>query len=152
MLSGILLAHQRFSRMDDATFAAQAYTLYLPLSAALLFGAAVTLALVRRRSMPLHSRLMACTALVLLDPVVGRVLAFYVIELPQFWHYQLITFSLESAVLVALARSLPTPGGQRRGFVRFAAAFAFVLALWFVAARSPAWHVAADWFRHLPLT
>jgi hypothetical protein len=152
VLSAVLLAHQRFSSMDEATFGAQAYTLYLPLSAALLFGSAFTLALVHRRCMPLHARFMACTALVLVDPVVGRVLAFHVVELPQFWHYQLITFALESAVLVALARSLAAQSRQRQVFARFAAAYAFVLALWFIAAPTPAWQGFADWFRHLPLT
>src|SRR5690349_6799006 len=48
VLSAVLLAHFRSSRMDDATFAQEAYTLYLPLSAALLFGAAWTMAMLNR--------------------------------------------------------------------------------------------------------
>lgn len=152
VLSAILLAHFRFSRMDTATFAAEAYTLYLPLSAALLFGAAFALAMRFRRVASLHARFMACTALVLVDPVVGRVLAFHVIELAQFWHYQLITFALEAAILAALALSLARGSAARRIFGAFAAAYLSVLGLWFTVPRTALWHDFAGWFRQLQLT
>lgn len=151
-LSSVVLAHSRFSRMDTATFEREAYTLFLPLAAALLFVAAFSLALVHRRSPRLHARFMACTALLLVDPVVGRFLAFYVVELPEFWHYQLITFGLECAMLAALYRTLPTRSPERRVFARFAATYAVVLVLWFFAPRTSAWVAWARWFRELPIT
>lgn len=61
VLSAVLLAHARFSRMDATRFAAEAYTLYLPLSAALLFACAYALAMRRKHDAPLHGRLMACS-------------------------------------------------------------------------------------------
>lgn len=150
--STILLAHFRFSRMDASTFAREAYTLYLPLSAALLFAGAYALALVHRRSPRLHGCLMLCTALVLVDPVVGRVLGLYVVELPQFWHYQLITFGIECGLLCALASALPPRSSERSIFLRFAAVFATMLLLWFFVPTTAGWFSFAEWFSALPLS
>jgi len=152
VVSGLLLAHYRFSRMDGAAFEIEAYTLYLPLSAALLFGLAYALAVVHRRNVRLHSRFMACTGLLLLDPVLGRVLGFYVVELPKFWHYQLITFGVECALLMALARTLPPRSHESHAFWRFAGGYVAVLALWFVVPHSSAWMSFAQWFRQLSIT
>lgn len=150
--SSVLLAHHRFSRMPAATFAAEAYTLYLPLSAALLFATAWTAALAWRRDARLHSRFMVCTALLLVDPVLGRTLAFHAFELPEFWHYQLITFTLELALLAVLLRTLPSGSPQRALFGRFAALYAAVLLAWFALPRTAGWVAFAAWFRGLPLT
>jgi hypothetical protein len=76
VLSSVLLAHHRFSHMEPSTFEREAYTLYLPLSAAALFAVAYCLAIRYRALTPVHGRLMACTALLLVDPVLGRFLAF----------------------------------------------------------------------------
>lgn len=152
VLSSVLLAHHRFSRMDPATFEREAYTLYLPLSAALLFALAFGLALHHRRVVPLHARFMASTALLLVDPVLGRLLAFHVLELPEFWHYQLITFGIELAVLSVLWRSLPAATPSRGAFACFAVVYGSVLLLWFALPRTGAWKSLALWFRELPLT
>ena len=152
VLSSLLLAHYRFSRMDPATFEKEAYTLYLPVSAVLLFACAYALAIAHRHSVRLHARFMACTGLLLLDPVLGRVLGFYVVELPELWQYQLITFGAEGAVLFALARTLPRPSRELRTFGGFAGVYATVLALWFVAPHSSTWMSFAQWFRRLSVT
>jgi hypothetical protein len=152
LLSGLLLAHYRFSRMEEATFASEAYTLYLPLSVSLLFLVAYVLALVHRRKAALHGCFMLCTALLLVDPVVARALAFHVVQLPEFWHYQIITFAIELVILLALLRALPRRSAERRSFARFATMFGAVQLLWFVAPRSAAWLSFAEWFRRLPLT
>lgn len=152
VVSSFLLAHFRFARMDDPTFVDEAYTLYLPLSTALLFTASFALAMLHRKNVQLHSRFLACTALLLVDPVCGRVLALYVLELPRFWHYQLITFGIEVAVLLVLTLTLPARSGPRRAFSLFAALYASVLATWFVGARTAPWFAIANWFRGLPLT
>jgi hypothetical protein len=151
VLSSVLLAHHRFSSMDSATFASEAYTLYLPLSASALFAVAFSLAVTYRNAPPLHARFMACTALLLVDPVLGRALAFHVIELPQFWHYQLITFGVELALLGVMVRTL-RPSAKPHVFSAFAATYAAVLMLWFIAPRTEPWLVFAKWFRELPIT
>ena len=152
VVSAVLLAHFRFSRMDDTTFAREAYTLYLPLSAALLFASAYVSALASHGNTRLHSRLMACTALVLVDPVLGRVLAFHVVELDEFWHYQLITFAVEGVVLLALAGTYAARAPGRVVFAGFAGFYGAVLALWFFAPFTPAWLAFARWFRQATLT
>jgi hypothetical protein len=152
VVSSLLLAHYRFSRMDAATFEREGYTLYLPLSAALLFACAFGLALVHHRPTRLHARFMACTALLLVDPVVGRVLAFRVVELQVPSHYQFITFGMESALILALLATLPPSAKDRRLFGSFAAGYIAVLGLWFVLPHAPAWQGFAQWFRTLPLT
>ncbi len=150
--SSLFLAHYRFSRMDAASFESEAYTLYLPVSAAFLFAASYAMALVHRRNAQLHARFMACTALLLLDPVLGRVLGFYAIDLPQFWQYQLITFTTVAVLLLLLARTLPRRSADARRFALFAAAYGFVLALWFVAPRTEGWMWFARWFRQVAVT
>jgi hypothetical protein len=152
VLSSLLLAHHRFSRMDAATFEREAYTLYLPLSAALLFACAYALAVVHRRDVRLHARFMACTGLLLLDPVLGRVLAFHVVQLPELWHYQLVTFGAECAVVLARARTLPPRSRPRLAFAVFAGGYVSVLACWFFVPHLPAWKSFAQWFRGLPVT
>lgn len=152
VLSSVLLAHQRFSRMDEATFAREGYTLYLPLSAALLFALAFSLAYVHRRTAALHGRFVFCTLLLLVDPVLGRVLAFHVLTLPQFWHYQVLTFGVEIAAVVALDLTLPPRRNLRASFRPFAAAYVAVLLLWFVFPRSTTWMTFGSWFRRLALT
>jgi hypothetical protein len=151
VLSSVLLAHHRFSSMDSAAFESEAYTLYLPLSASALFAAAFSLAVIYRRTAPLHARFMACTALLLVDPVLGRIIAFHVLELPQFWHYQLITFSVELALLGVMARTL-RPAAKAHVFSAFAATYAVILLLWFVAPKTGLWFAFAKWFRELPMT
>ena len=150
--SSLFLAHYRFSRMDPATFEREAYTLYLPLSAALLVAASYALALAHRRVIALHARFMACTAVPLVDPVLGRVLSAYVVDLPQLWHYQLITYGVESAALLMMYTSLATSRADKLRFGTFAAAFITVLILWFVVPHTAAWHRWADSFRGWPIT
>ena len=151
-LSALLLAHFRFSRMDEVTFAREAYTLYLPFSVSVLFLGAYVLALVHLDRPRLHGCFMLCTAIVLLDPVVARTLAFHVVQFPKFWHYQLITFPLGFLILFVLLRGLPAHSRDRRAFAWFAGMVVFVQLLWFVAPRTASWAAFADWFRQLPLT
>ena len=152
VLSSVLLAHYRLSRMDAVNFEREAYTLYLPVSAAALFTASYLLALLHRRVWPLHARFMACTAVLLVDPVLGRVLGFYVVELPEFWHYQLITFGVELALLFVLSNTIPRATPGRGSFLAFAGVYTAVLLLWFSLPGSQAWLPFARMFRALPLT
>ena len=52
----VLLARSRFRAMDEATFAGEAPTLFLPLSAAALVGLSYSLAIACRKVAPLHGR------------------------------------------------------------------------------------------------
>jgi hypothetical protein len=82
LAASLLLAHTRFRSMDDGTFRAEAANLYLPLSAILLFGIAYGCGVLYRRTPAVHARFMICTSFTMIDPVVGRILAFYLPPFP----------------------------------------------------------------------
>jgi len=151
LIAAVLLAHYRFGQMDDALFARLAFALYLPLSMTVLFAASYVFALVYQRDMQLHARFMMCTALTAIDPILARLLNFYVVDLPR-GVYQTISFSLLVAALVIFTVTLPPVGRRRQVFTAFSAGFVTVLALWFFLPRSSAWFSFAAWFRALPLT
>jgi hypothetical protein len=151
VVSGLLLAHHRFSRMPPAVFAQEAFTLYLPLMVGALFAAAYALALAWRRQAVVHARFMACTALLLIDPVLSRILGFYAPPLPA-WTYQAATFTLTVALMVALLRTLPPDRSGRPAFRTFVIASAAAMLGWFGVPYTEAWLAFADAFRRMPLT
>ena len=95
---------------------------------------------------------MIATGLVMVDPVIGRALFFYLPTLPGALTYQAITFSLELAVLAWLAVRPPMPTAMRRTFLRGIVVFPLVHVGWFTFAQVARWHAFATWFRSLPLT
>ncbi len=150
--SGVLLAHYRFARMNAATFEKEAFFLYLPMHIAALFALTATLGFVYRRNTALHARFMATTALLLIDPVVVRLLAFNLPELPGATSYQLITFALTDAAFVVLALNFRPAVQGRAPLWNFLAVMLVAQALWFTFAQSETWYRLATWFRALPLT
>ncbi len=152
VIAAILLAHSRVASADAGAFANAAYILYLPISATLLFVMSFVLAILHRASLPLHSRFMACTALILVDPVLGRILLFYGVDLPQFWHYQVVPFGIEIVIVLWLARTISQDIPWRRAFSYFAIFYSLVLVSWFFVPTTQPWLTFAAWFRDLPLT
>jgi hypothetical protein len=74
-IAGILLSHHRLSMMDDATFAAEGYSHFLPfLRFEIVFAVAYLFALRYRHLQDAHGRFMLLTGIPLIDPVAGRVL------------------------------------------------------------------------------
>jgi hypothetical protein len=152
VISGILLAHHRFSQMSDARFVQEGFTLYLPAVMIVLFGVSFVLAMIHRHNYPLHWRFMTVTLLTLIDPVVGRLMFFYLPSLPALWMYQAITFSLIVAITWPLLRSLPAAAPNRGTFRAYFAASTAALALWFIIPFSAHWLAFASWFRSLQIT
>lgn len=151
VISGLLLAHYRFANMASATFAQEGFSLYLPMMVGTMFAAAYALALAWRHQAAVHARFMACTALLLIDPVLSRILGFYAPPLPG-WTYQAATFALTVALMVALLRTLPPDRPGRSAFSKFVIASAAAMLAWFVVPHTEAWLAFADTFRRLPLT
>jgi len=149
--ASLLLAHFRFASMGAAAFAAEARFLYLPVSAIVLFAACYVAAIRQRRVAPVHGRLMAATALTLVDPVLGRVLFHYFPPLPLAM-YQVITFGLATLLAAALLLSYRGEPAGRRVLAQVVAIFVVVYFLWFIVPGTAAWLVFASWFRELPLT
>jgi hypothetical protein len=152
VVDSLLLAHSRFRAMDDATFRSEARNLYLPLSALLLFCLAYGCGIWYRRTPVLHARFMACTSLTMVDPVLGRVMAFYFPPLPEYLYYQAVTFGSVDLILLMLALNDRRRAQGGRVFSVMLMAFASAHVLWFTAAQSDAWRAFARWFRGLPLS
>ena len=151
LIASLLLAHFRFASMDADTFSAEARFLYLPLAAIVNFAICYAAAIRQRRLAPVHGRLMAATALTLIDPVLGRVLFFYFPPLPVAL-YQVITFGLATLLAAILLLSYRGETGGRRALMQVLAILVVVHLCWFVVPGTTAWLALASWFRELPLT
>ena len=152
VVSGVLLAHFRFAAMDEPTLLKQAFFLYLPLHTAVLFALAAGLGFHYRRATALHARFMGATALLLVDPVVVRLVVFYLPALPGQTTYQFITFGLADIAFVALVFWFRPKAVNARPLWLFLGAMLTAHGLWFTLAQTPAWLAFARWFRALPLT
>lgn len=152
VISGLLLTHFRVSRMTEAAFAKEGIYIYLPLAVAVLFAAACVLGFRWRKSAPVHARFMLCTALLLVDPVLARIMYFYLPALPSDKLYQGISFALIGAAMAFLVRSLPPQVPGRSWFRNYCIGAATVLALFFAVPFAGAWLAFVNWFRVLPLT
>jgi hypothetical protein len=150
-VSILLLANNRIRIAPADAYAIQTYILYLQLSLAALFAGLYALAVWFRRNTAFHARLMVCTALTLVDPIVIR-LMFWAQPSPT-WNYQWATFGLTDLALLAmiwLDRRYP-PGRSLLLWVLAAVVAAQIPAL-FGLTEGPAWQSFARWFASLPLT
>lgn len=152
VLSGLLLTHFRVSRMTEATFAAEGIYIYLPIAVAILFAVACGLGFRWRRSAPVHARFMLTTALLLVDPVLARIMFFYLPPLPSEHLYQGITFTLIAAAMFYLVISLPPRAPGRIWYRNYCLGATAVFALFYAVPYTGAWLTFVDWFRALPLT
>jgi hypothetical protein len=151
MLASLLLAHARFRAMDAVSFKSEAPSLFLPLSAVVLFGLSYSLGLAYRHTPLLHGRFMIATGLPMVDPVLGRVLYYHG---PQFSNpllYQLITFGLTDLILLVLLVGPALPRAFLKSFLYPGLAFPIAHLAWFTFAQGPRWLPIASWFRSLPL-
>jgi hypothetical protein len=143
----VLLAHSK----TRTTPVEEVAGYYVPLSLAALFALSYALAIARRRTTAQHARLMVCTALTLIDPVVVRLL-YWAYATPSF-RYQWITFPLTDLVFLLLIwRERHTRAGRAvfpaMLLVFVAAQLFFLLDLY----KSGPWVSFARWFAALPLT
>ena len=72
--------------------------------------------------------------------------------LPHPLHYQLMTFLVADAVLLALVLRPPLAPSFRAAFFVPAALFPILHIAWFTIAQRPEWLPFATWFRRLPLS
>jgi len=150
-MSSILLSHHRLTAMNDAQFVADGSAHYLPFYATVVFVLAYGLGLWFRRSPAAHGRLMLCTAIPLVDPVLGRVLAFYLPALPSPWLYQVVTFGLATAMAGMLVFTFRGPAPARRALLGYFAVLVVLEIGWFVVSPTAAWLEAVRWFRSMAL-
>ena len=152
VISGLLLTHFRVSRMPEAQFMKEGIHIYLALALGLLFAVACALGVRWRSSTPVHARFMVSTALLLLDPVLARLMFFYLPPLPSEHLYQGITFTLIATAMVFLVKSLPAQVRGRTWYRNYCLGTASILVLYFAIPYTSVWLAFVNWFRVLPLT
>lgn len=151
-LTALLLAHSRFSRMDDGTLANAGYTLYLPLMSITGFLASYALAIAFRRRRAAHAVFMLGTALALIEPIAVRLIFFYTTVGEVHWIYDVIGIVLVAAILIGLIVGFEDAPGARTALAVLLVLFGMLSAGWFTLARTSAWAALARWFVDLPLT
>jgi hypothetical protein len=151
-VSALLLAHSRFTRMDEATLMRSAFTLYLPLMSTSAFLVSYALAVAFRRHRAAHAAFMSGTALALVEPIAVRLIFFYTAAGEVHWIYDVIGIGLVSTiltVLLVLSREVPR---ARNAFLALLVLFGTLSVGWFTLARTYGWARFARWFVGLPLT
>ncbi|MDI1242573.1 MAG: hypothetical protein PSX80_11700 [bacterium] len=152
VIAGLLLSHHRLIGMTDERFETEGFAHYLPVYASLVFAVAYILGFLYRQYADAHGRFMLLTAVPLIDPVIGRLLFFYLPELPSPWLYQIITFSLATAVAGLLVFSYRGSGPPKRALIGY---FVFLVTLevgWFTVSLTSQWKQIMHFYRSLPLT
>ena len=148
VISIVLLAHGNMQLYEGERLLIQTYILYLQLSLALLFAVCYGLAIWQRSNTPVHMRLMICTALTFIDPVVIR-LMFQVAPVPT-WNYQWFTFGLTNAVFLLLIWfDRGSPRGRWVFPVMLGVFVLFQIPALFGLTFSSPWQTFAHWFAGL---
>ncbi|MGZ5446382.1 MAG: hypothetical protein ACXW5U_27940 [Thermoanaerobaculia bacterium] len=149
-ITWVQLVHVRARAMPDDVFAKEGKFFYLAFVSAVLFLSAWGMAILRRRTPPLHARYMVCTAFALIDAVMARLLFFNFPTFENPFVYQAIGFGLTEAIIAVLL--LIDRGPHRRAFAHMLILFGALHAFWFTGAQTNMWLEAVRWFRGLPLT
>jgi len=156
VVAGVLLAHSRLPPEHDPGFAVAAMYTYLPIGMFGVFALAYVLGVVNRRDQPLHARYMLCTGLALVDPIVGRIIDFYMIPEDTWFTRVRLEQAVSYVVSVAILGVLMyRERGQTRGRAAFPVmlgAITVAYGLWFAIAQGEAWKSFMRWFAALPIT
>jgi len=152
VIAGLLLSHQRLAAMTDHRFEIEGFGHYLPFYAVTVFVVAYVLGLWFRRFDEVHARFMLLTAIPLIDPVFGRMMAFYLPELPNIWLYQVITFSLATILAAFLVFSYRGKGSPRSALLGYFVSLVALEVGWFTFSLTPFWKSLMAFYRSLPLT
>ena len=152
VIAGVLLSHYRLAAMTDEAFVAEGFSHYLPFYASVVFALAYAFGVWHRYDAEAHGRFMILTAIPLIDPVLGRVLAFDFPALPSPWLYQAVTFSVATTVAAVLVFTYKGLAASRRALIGYLVALVALELGWFSASLTPQWLEAVRIFRGLPLT
>lgn len=145
--STVLLAHYRLKATINAELL---YFLFLQLALLAIFVVAYAQGIRHRHRPALHARYMACTALAVFDPIVARLLFFYLGTEPPFM--QVATFAMIDAILLALiVRERRESGPAARVFPAMLALFVATQIPQFFVPAQPWWADFARSFAALPL-
>jgi uncharacterized membrane protein len=144
VLSTLWVLHLRLTQKIDAELL---YFLYVILSLTAVFTFAYAMAMRNRATPAIHARYMVCTALALVDPILGRVVFFHAgIEPPAM---QVVTYALVDAILLWLAYMDRATG--IRVFRLMLGVFVITQIPTFFIFRLEWWPKFAQWLGALPL-
>lgn len=139
MLAGfVLLAHERLNAAVGPPPALRLYILYLQLLGFVLFAASYAGAMIWRHPPLIHARFMICTGLVLIDPIIARILLFWIEPAPAF-PPQLISYPLTDLLLLALIVAERKAASGRAVFPAMLGLIMLLQALTFVVTTQPFW-------------
>lgn len=152
IVSILLLAHARTRAVPSDALPAVAKFFFLPFGMSILFAVPWGLAIVHRREVGLHARYMIATGLAVLDPICGRIVAFYFPPLPDPTLPTLVSYLVTVVILVTLIVRERAQRAGRQAFPRILVLATIVYASFFTFARTGPWLAFIRWFRELPLT
>jgi len=146
MLAGfVLLAHERLNAPDGPPQPLRHYILYLQALGLTLFAVSYAGAMIGRRQPLVHARFMVCSGLVLLDPIVARILLFWVEPTPAF-PPQFVSYPLTDLILIGLIVLERRAARGRAVFPAMLGLIVVLQVLTFVVTAQPFWADFARWF------
>lgn len=149
MLAGfVLLAHERINAVEGPPQALRHYILYLQVLGLTLFAASYAGAMIWRHRPMVHARFMICSGLVLIDPVVARIVIFWIDATPAF-PPQFISYPLIDGILIALIVLERKAASGRSVFPAMLGLIAVLQVLTFVVTAQPFWDDFARGFAAL---
>ncbi len=150
ILSSLLLAHARISQPGAIDQPGVLQVLVLQFMSPILFAAFFGAAWRNRRSMQTHSRWMLATGFLLIDPIIARIIGFW---LPQWgsageWAGPLVA----GLILVGLIIAERSAAVGRHVFPIVLGGLVLQLTLFLTLGQSALWRGFAQWYAALPLT
>jgi len=152
LMVGSTLAFAQFNMRREGLTAERLYFFYVQIGLVVVFVWSYAMAIRTRQSALIHSRYMICTSLALIDPIFIRITINYFFEAPFVEFYQIITYGLTDAVLIALLLGDRTRHQPGRVYQRMLIVFLAVQLPNFFITRTSGWRAFAQWFHDLPLS
>ena len=150
VVSGLLLAHHRQSPPGQLDQPGMLPLLVLQFLSPMLMAGFFAMALANRRLPAVHARWMLATTLLLIDPIVARILIFYVPAWADAGEW--LGPSIAMALTVWLIFVERHASGGRQVFPVVLGVLAIQQALYYTLGNSAIWRGFARWFVELPLT
>lgn len=149
LITTLSFAHSTLER--DGAVQPRLYIFYLQMQLLVAFTLCYALAIYNRRRPAVHARFMICTALVMIDPILARVVLFYLWEPGSMVPIQIITYTVTDLVLVALIASNFRREWRLGVFPAMLGVFLLLQLPNFMITGDDWWAAFATWYLSLPL-
>ena len=152
VLSIVLLAHSQMVTFEEQLNPRRHFILFIQLGFAIIFAVLYGLAMVYRRTPPIHARYMILTGILLIEPVLVRVFKFNLSFIEWSVPYQVVTWPMVDLLLLAIVIAERGQKSGRRVFQGALVVFVAYQALHFTVTDTTWWIRFAGWFANLPIT